>query len=119
MTARYSRLSAGMASLPAGGNSLVAKSRREKPPSRRWVREIREELETTVSVDSFVYQVEYDYPAFHLSMGCYMCSIVEGHLHLLEHSAAKWLGAANLRSVDWLPADIEVVNALEAKGVLS
>ena len=83
------------------------------------VREIREELETTVSVDSFVCQVEYDYPAFHLSMGCYMCSIVEGHLHLLEHSAAKWLGAANLRSVDWLPADIEVVNALEAKGVLS
>ena len=52
-------------------------------------------------------------------MGCYVCSIVEGHLHLLEHSAAKWLGAANLRSVDWLPADIEVVNALEAKGVLS
>lgn len=119
MTARYSRLSAGMASLLAGGNSLVAKSKREKPLSRRWVREIREELETTVSVDSFVYQVEYDYPAFHLSMGCYMCSIVEGHLHLLEHSAAKWLGAANLRSVDWLPADIEVVNALEAKGVLS
>mgnify|MGYP003038392211 CR=1 FL=1 len=88
-------------------------------PEQALVREIREELETTVSVDSFVYQVEYDYPAFHLSMGCYMCSIVEGHLHLLEHSAAKWLGAANLRSVDWLPADIEVVNALEAKGVLS
>ena len=88
-------------------------------PEQALVREIREELETTVSVDSFVYQVEYDYPAFHLSMGCYMCSIVERHLHLLEHSAAKWLGAANLRSVDWLPADIEVVNALEAKGVLS
>lgn len=88
-------------------------------PEQALVREIREELETTVSVDSFVYQVEYDYPAFHLSMGCYMCSIVEGHLHLLEHSAAKWLGSANLRSVDWLPADIEVVNALEAKGVLS
>lgn len=88
-------------------------------PEQALVREIREELETTVSVDSFVYQVEYDYPAFPLSMGCYMCSIVKGHLHLLEHSAAKWLGAANLRSVDWLPADIEVVNALEAKGVLS
>ena len=88
-------------------------------PEQALVREIREELETTVSVDSFVYQVEYDYPAFHLSMGCYMCSIVEGHLHLLEHSAAKWLDAANLRSVDWLPADIEVVHALEAKGVLS
>lgn len=88
-------------------------------PEQALVREIREELETTVSVDSFIYQVEYDYPTFHLSMKCYLCSIVEGHLHLLEHSAAKWLDAAHLRTVGWLPADIEVVDAIEAKGVLS
>ena len=89
-------------------------------PEQALVREICEELETTVSVDSFVYQVEYDYPCVpSRPWGATCRSIVEGHLHLLEHSAAKWLGAANLRSVDWLPADIEVVNALEAKGVLS
>lgn len=88
-------------------------------PEQALVREIREELETTVSVDSFIYQVEYDYPTFHLSMKCYLCSIVEGHLHLLEHSAAKWLDAAHLRTVGWLPADIEVVDAIEAKGVFS
>lgn len=83
------------------------------------VREIREELETTVSVGNEICQAEYDYPSFHLSMKCFLCSIVEGHLHLLEHSAAKWLDAANLRTVDWLPADIEVVDAIEAKGLLA
>ena len=88
-------------------------------PEQALKREIMEELDTEIAVGDFIETVEYDYPAFHLSMGCYMCSVVEGHLHLLEHSAAKWLGAANLRSVDWLPADIEVVHALKAKGVLS
>lgn len=88
-------------------------------PQEALVREIREELETTVSVGAQICQVEYDYPLFHLSMKCFLCSIVEGHLHLLEHSAAKWLSAANVRSVDWLPADIEVVDALEAEGVLA
>ena len=75
-------------------------------PQAALVREIREELETTVSVGDEICQVEYDYPSFHLSMKCFLCSIVEGHLHLLEHSAAKWLDAANLRTVGWLPADI-------------
>ena len=83
------------------------------------VREIREELETTVSPDSLLCHVEYDYSDFHLSMDCYLCSIVEGDLHLLEHSAAKWLGAEDVLSVKWLGADIEVLDAIKAKGLLS
>lgn len=86
-------------------------------PEQALVREIKEELNATVSVESFICQVEYDYPTFHLSMGCFLCSVVDGHLTLLEHSAAKWLDKETLRSVDWLPADIEVVDAIEANGV--
>ncbi len=87
-------------------------------PQEALVREIHEELEATVSVGEFICQVEYDYPAFHLSMKCYLCSVVEGHLTLLEHSDAKWLDASTLDSVDWLPADIAVVDAIKAQGIL-
>ena len=83
------------------------------------IREIHEELKATISVDSFLCQVEYDYPSFHLSMGCFLCKVVDGHLELLEHSAAKWLGSADLRSVNWLPADIGAVEALEKLDVLN
>lgn len=88
-------------------------------PEEALIREIHEELDATVSVDNFLCQIEYDYPKFHLSMGCYLCTVVEGHLKLLEHSAAKWLSASALRSVGWLPADIAAVNALEELGILS
>lgn len=87
-------------------------------PQEALVREIHEELEATISVGEFICQVEYDYPAFHLSMKCYLCSVVEGHLTLLEHSDAKWLDASTLDSVDWLPADIAVVDAIKAQGIL-
>lgn len=88
-------------------------------PQAALAREIREELEITVSVGNEICQAEYDYPSFHLSMKCFLCSIVEGRPHLLEHSAAKWLDTASLRTVDWLPADIEVVDAVEAEGLLA
>lgn len=87
-------------------------------PQEALVREIHEELEATISVGEFICQVEYDYPAFHLSMKCYLCSVVEGHLTLLEHSDAKWLEADALDSVDWLPADVAVVDAIKAQGIL-
>lgn len=87
-------------------------------PQEALVREIHEELEATISVGEFICQVEYDYPAFHLSMKCYLCSVVEGHLTLLEHSDARWLEADALDSVDWLPADIAVVDAIKAQGIL-
>ncbi len=76
-------------------------------------REIREELDTEVSVDKFLCTVEYDYPAFHLTMHCFICSILEGELVLREHEAARWLAGDELYSVDWLPADIDVVKAIE------
>ena len=69
------------------------------------VREIKEELETSVLVENLIRTVEYDYPSFHLSMDCYWCRIIGGDLVLREHEAAKWLTYAELDSVDWLPAD--------------
>lgn len=88
-------------------------------PQGALVREIHEELEATIAVEDFICQVEYDYPTFHLSMKCYLCSVTAGHLTLLEHSAAKWLDAASLGSVDWLPADVAVVDAIKEQRVLS
>lgn len=77
------------------------------------VREIKEELDTEVNVDKYITTVEYDYPGFYLIMDCFWCSIKEGNLTLLEHEAAKWLPLDNLRQVNWLPADIEVIDAIE------
>ena len=72
-------------------------------------REIREELEVEVNVGELIDTIEYDYPAFHLSMKCYACTIADGNPHLLEHEAAKWLSSTQLSSVDWLPADITLI----------
>ena len=82
-------------------------------PEQALVREIREELAADISVDGYITTVEYDYPEFHLSMACYWCSVKEGHLTLLEHEAAKWLPFNNLRQVNWLPADVLVIEAIE------
>lgn len=75
-------------------------------PEAALVREIREELDTEISVDSFITTVDYDYPSFHLTMHCYWCSILSGNLELKEHEAAKWLAPDELESVNWLPADL-------------
>ncbi|MBO4451844.1 MAG: (deoxy)nucleoside triphosphate pyrophosphohydrolase [Bacteroidaceae bacterium] len=76
-------------------------------------REIREELSTEISVDEFFRTVEYDYPAFHLTLHCYLCSLQTDALHLNEHEAAKWLTKDELDSVKWLPADLELIEALK------
>ena len=81
-------------------------------PEEALVREIQEELSTTISVDKFLCTVEYDYPKFHLTMHCYLCSLQTEALHLNEHEAARWLTKDELDSVDWLPADREVVEKL-------
>lgn len=81
-------------------------------PQEALRREIREELATTVSVGELLYTVEYDYPEFHLSMQCYLCTIVSGELTLLEHEAARWLGKDELQSVQWLPADVALVEKI-------
>ncbi|MBQ5351795.1 MAG: (deoxy)nucleoside triphosphate pyrophosphohydrolase [Bacteroidaceae bacterium] len=82
-------------------------------PEEALKREIREELSTEISVDEFLCTVEYDYPAFHLKMHCYLCSLLTEALHLNEHEAAKWLSKNELKSVKWLPADLEVIKALK------
>ena len=76
-------------------------------------REIREELATEISVGKYINTVEYDYPAFHLSMRCYECSVISGKLELLEHENARWLTRETLRSVKWLPADIMILDKVE------
>ena len=76
-------------------------------------RELKEELAIDVNVGKFLCTVDYDYSTFHLTMHCFYCSVVGGELTLLEHEAAKWLKMTELHSVDWLPADVEVVSALE------
>ncbi len=76
-------------------------------------REIREELDTEISVDKFLTTIEWDYPEFHLTMHCYMCSLLSDSLHLNEHEAARWLGASELRSVNWLPADDQLLPLIE------
>lgn len=82
-------------------------------------REIREELDTEISVDTFLTTVEYPYPAFHLTMHCFFCSVHSGHLELKEHENAAWLRLEELDNVNWLPADVEVVKAIKAKNIFS
>lgn len=82
-------------------------------PQEALVREIREELNTQVRVGELVDTVEYDYPEFHLSMDCFWCQVVQGDLELKEHEAARWLTKEELFSVDWLPADIELIGKLK------
>ena len=76
------------------------------------VREIREELRVTIKPEKLVTTVEYDYPTFHLTMHCFISSIVEGEIELVEHEAMRWLTPNALDEVDWLPADVEVVQEL-------
>lgn len=78
-------------------------------PEEALCREIREELEVEVNIGGLIDTIEYDYPAFHLSMKCYACTIAGGSPHLLEHEAARWLSADQLDSVAWLPADITLI----------
>ena len=84
-------------------------------PEKALVREIREELSAEISVDEYLCTVEYDYPGFHLTMHCYLCSLVTEALHLNEHEAAKWLEKDELDSVKWLPADYEVLEEVRSK----
>lgn len=78
-------------------------------PQAALKREIMEELETEIEVGNLIETIEYDYPTFHLSMDCFWAEIVKGDLVLREHEAAKWLTKEQLESVDWLPADLGLV----------
>ena len=80
-------------------------------PEAALMREIREELDADITVGEKLIQVEYDYPDFHLSMGCYRCALASGHLTLKEHEAARWLALSELDDLAWLPADRIVADA--------
>ena len=85
-------------------------------PEEALQREIREELAIDITIDSYLTTVDYDYPDFHLTMHCYLCHLKDDiQPHLLEHGAARWLGKDNLEEVKWLPADVEVIKALDGK----
>lgn len=84
-------------------------------PQQALKREIEEELDTEITVGELLTVVEYDYPTFHLSMQCFLCTVESGNLTLKEHEAARWLTREQLDSVAWLPADVEVVEAYKRK----
>ena len=81
-------------------------------PQEALKREIIEELETEIKVGDLIDTIEYDYPNFHLLMDCFWAEIVSGDLILKEHEAAKWLTMENLNSVEWLPADVTLIDKI-------
>ncbi len=85
----------------------------EETPGQALVREIKEELDTDISVGELIDTIEFDYPNFHLSMDCFWCEIVQGGLELKEHEAAKWLTKDELYGVDWLPADVGLIEKIK------
>ena len=84
-------------------------------PEDALVREIREELDSEISVDEYISTIEYDYPEFHLSMRCYWCGLISGDLVLKEAEDAKWLDVETIDSVKWLPADITLIDEIKKR----
>lgn len=81
-------------------------------PQEALIREIQEELDVKIEVGDLIDTIEYDYPSFHLNMDCFWCNITEGEITLKEAENAHWLSKDELYSVDWLPADIELIEKI-------
>lgn len=81
-------------------------------PQEALTREIKEELDTEISVGDLIETIEYDYPTFHLSMDCFWCNIISGDLILKEAEAARWLSKDELDDVNWLPADVTLIEKI-------
>lgn len=88
----------------------------DETPQQALKREIKEELAAEITVGDLLTVVEHDYPKFRLLMQCFLCSVDSGHLTLKEHEASKWLTRDKLDTVDWLPADVKVVEAYKRRG---
>ncbi len=88
------------------------KMEKDESPAQALVREIREELDTLIDVGELIDTVEFDYPAFHLTLHCFWCKVISGKLLLKEHEAARWLDPDDLKAVEWLPADYSILEKI-------
>lgn len=102
----------GYGDLKGGWEFPGGKIEAGETPQEALVREIMEELETEIRVGELLDTIEYDYPSFHLSMDCFWAEIISGNLILKEHEAAKWLTKNELDSVEWLPADVTLIDKI-------
>lgn len=102
----------GYGELKGGWEFPGGKIEAGETPQQALKREIEEELDAEIRVGELIDTIEYDYPTFHLSMDCFWCEVESGDLKLLEAEAARWLTRDNLDSVDWLPADITIIDKI-------